>query len=135
MGDPCPLSNYTLSISLFIQTRVLKTLYIPAIICYTGKLADTINSLKGTGASSAVQKELLITITGHLESAKDKLDKLEATLEKCSKIEHAPEKARAYRDKVKVAMDATRPDIDAAEVLVCAGAWPVPTYADMLFKL
>lgn len=115
--------------------RMLKTQYIPAVICYTGKLADTINSLKSTGASYAVQKELLVTITQHLESAQEKLGKLEAALDKCSKIENAAEKARAYRDKVKVAMDATREDIDALEVLVCAEAWPVPTYADMLFKL
>ena len=115
--------------------RMLKTLYIPAVICYTGKLAGVIGSIKATGASSAVQKEQLINITAHLESAKGKLEKLEATLEKCSKIEHAPEKARAYRDKVKVAMDDTRADIDALEVLLPACGWPVPTYADMLFKL
>ncbi|HCM42290.1 MAG TPA: glutamine synthetase III [Candidatus Omnitrophota bacterium] len=115
--------------------RMLKTLYIPAVICYTGSLANTINSLKGTGASSAVQKELLITITGHLESAKEKLEKLEAVLEKSSNISDISDKARAYRDKVKVAMDDARADIDALEVLVCAEAWPVPTYADMLFKL
>ena len=115
--------------------RMIKTLYIPAAICYTGKLGGVIGSLKSTGASSAVQKELLISITTHLENLKEKLEKLEATFEKCGNIAHAPEKARAYRDKVKPAMDTTRDEVDALEVLLPACGWPVPTYADMLFKL
>jgi glutamine synthetase len=44
-------------------------------------------------------------------------------------------RAEAFRDKVFVAMSALRKDIDALEGLVSANLWPVPTYAEMLFKL
>ena len=44
-------------------------------------------------------------------------------------------KAETYRDKVVTAMQALRADIDAIEMIVPKDMWPVPTYADLLFKL
>ena len=40
-----------------------------------------------------------------------------------------------YRDKVATAVKALRTDIDALEMIVPRDMWPVPTYADLLFKL
>ena len=39
------------------------------------------------------------------------------------------------RDKVIPVMQVLRGDIDALEMVVPADMWPVPTYADLLFKL
>jgi len=44
-------------------------------------------------------------------------------------------RAEAYRDKVIPVMRALRADIDALETIVPRDTWPVPTYADLLFKL
>jgi glutamine synthetase len=49
-----------------------------------------------------------------------------------SKKYPASTSAAAFRDKVAPAL---RTDIDALESICPAELWPVPTYADLLFKL
>jgi glutamine synthetase len=40
-----------------------------------------------------------------------------------------------YREKVVVAMEAARAVIDEIEPVIPADVWPVPVYADMLFRV
>ena len=47
----------------------------------------------------------------------------------------AVKKAEAYRDNVFTAYTSLREDIDALEGIIPSDLWPVPTYADLLFKL
>jgi len=54
---------------------------------------------------------------------------------KAADVSEAVKKAEAYRDNVFTAYTSLRDDIDALEALVPAELWPVPTYADLLFKL
>ena len=54
--------------------QMVKNLYIPTVIEYTGELAEIVNSLKTAGASTTVQSELLTKITTLLESATKKLE-------------------------------------------------------------
>ena len=124
----------TINIEALAAIDMVKKQYIPAVVKYTESLAETVNKLKTAGAVSAVQKTLLTKVGTLLESASEKLETLEAVLKKAQKIEHAPEKAEAYRDKVKPAYEDLRKDIDALETLVPKSIWPVPSYADMLFK-
>jgi glutamine synthetase len=86
-------------------------------------------------ASARVQKELLASVTELLESANDKLATLETAIVKAHHIEGLEARAFAFRDKVVTAMNALRKDIDALENIVPSELWPVPGYADMLFKL
>lgn len=124
-----------INIEALASIDMVKKQYIPAIIGYTEDLAQTINKLKSAGASAVVQKELLGQISELLESANENLNKLEGALKKAQAIHHAPEKAEAYRDKVFTAQAELRKDIDALECMIPSNVWPVPSYADMLFKL
>lgn len=124
-----------INIEALAAIDMTKKQYIPAVVSYTAELAETVNKLKSAGASASVQKELLGQITELLESANEKLAKLEGNLKKAQAISHAPEKAEAYRDKVFTAQADLRKDIDALEGMLPASKWPVPTYAEMLFKL
>lgn len=124
-----------INIEALASIDMVKKQYIPAIIGYTEELAQTINKLKSAGASAVVQKELLGQISELLESANENLNKLEGALKKAQAIHHAPEKAEAYRDKVFTAQAELRKDIDALECMIPSSVWPVPSYADMLFKL
>ena len=54
---------------------------------------------------------------------------------KAQAVADTVKKAEAYRDRVVTAMRALRTDVDAIEMIVPADMWPVPTYADLLFKL
>ncbi len=125
----------TINIEALASIDMVKKQYIPAVVCYTEKLAETVNKLKTAGASSAVQKALLGKISDLLESASKKLATLEAAQKKASAVSDAKEKAEAFRDKVFTAQADLRSDIDALESLIPANKWPVPSYADMLFKL
>jgi len=70
-----------------------------------------------------------------LESASAKLEVLEAGIEKAHHVADIVQRAEAFRDKVVVAMNSLRTDIDALEGITPTELWPVPGYADMLFKL
>lgn len=118
-----------------VVLRMAKTLFIPAVIRFTERLADSINAVKGAKGTAKVQSALLDEVTGLLEDASDKVAKLEKALLKSAAIDGVTEKAEAYRDNVFTLCKEIRADVDALEKLTDADLWPVPTYADMLFKL
>jgi glutamine synthetase len=91
--------------------------------------------VQDAGGFAAVQKALLDKATALLESAYDKTDRLDQAAKKARTISALRKQAVFYRDEVMVAMKDLRADIDALEMLVPRSQWPVPTYADMLFKL
>jgi len=131
------LEQYAKHINIEALTSIdmVKKRYIPAVVCYAGELADTVNKLKAAGASAAVQKDLLAKASGLLESAHKKVAALESITKKAQAVSDALERAETYRDKVFVAMNDLRSDIDTLETMVPACLWPVPSYAEMLFKL
>jgi glutamine synthetase len=114
---------------------MLKTLYIPAVIGFTDTLAGTVSKVKAAGASSDVQSGLLKMVSTSLESIVSKTMKLEEATVKAQEISETVKKAESYRDNVFVILGEVRKDVDAVEKIMPASAWPVPTYADMLFKL
>jgi glutamine synthetase len=108
--------------------------YIPAVIAYTGELAKTIASIKAAGGKSLVQKAILAEVTALLTSAAKKVAVLETLTEKAQGIADAHARAVSFRDKVVPAYNTLRTDIDALEKIVPSSQWPVPSYAEMLFK-
>jgi len=131
------LEIYAKNINIEAQASVamVKNLFIPAVIAFTSELASTINNLKSAGASTKVQKALLDEVSELLESANKKLAEFEGILKKAQDEKEAKHKAEAYRDDVVPAMNSLRADIDALETFVPSSKWPVPSYAEMLFKL
>ncbi len=114
---------------------MVKSLYIPAIVYYTSELADAITKLEAINAPAAVQKDLLSRVSTQLESAYRITKKLESEREKALKIADSFKRGEAFRDKVQVTMNDLRVDIDTLETLTPRSLWPVPTYADLFFKL
>jgi glutamine synthetase len=131
------LEHYVKHVNIEARAAVhmVKRQYLPAIIVFTKDLAKTVSQLKSVAVSAKVQKELLGKVSGLLESASAKLAALEEAIEKAHAVKDLVKRAEAFRDKVVVAANELRKDIDAAEGLMPASLWPVPTYAEMLFKL
>ncbi len=131
------LEKYAKDINIEAKSAIhmVKRQYIPAVIRYTGELAQTISTLRSVGTSSSAQKDLLSEISMLLDSAAKKLEVLEAATSKAQGIAEAHQRAAAYHGKVVPAANDLRKDIDALETLLPACCWPVPSYADMLFKL
>ena len=123
------------NIEAMTALKMLKTLYIPAVIDFTGSLAGTVSKVKAAGASADVQSGLLKMVSSLLGSIVSKTMKLEEATVKSQEISNTVKKAESYRDSVFTALGETRKDVDEVEKIMPAHAWPVPTYADMLFKL
>ncbi|MBT3878204.1 MAG: glutamine synthetase type III [Candidatus Scalindua sp.] len=131
------LGQYSKQINIEANAALdmVKSLYIPAIIHYTKELAEGIETLEAVNASADVQRDLLSRISTHLESAYRNTQKLESDREKANNTPDSLKSAEAFRDKVHITMTDLREDIDMLETLIPRKLWPVPTYADLLFKL
>ena len=131
------LETYVKHVNIEAQASVqmVKRLFIPAGMKFAAELAGAIGVLKAASAPATVQKELLSTVSGLLSGASEKLAVLETAIEKAHHLADVVKRAEAFRDKVVVAMNALRKDIDALEGVTATEYWPVPTYAEMLFKL
>jgi glutamine synthetase len=114
---------------------MVKKQFLPVAIEYATFLADSVGSFKSVSVSAPVQEDLLKRIGSLLASSYKNLTKLEAAVTKAQATDETVKKAESYRDNVVTTMQALRIDIDALEMLVPRDMWPVPTYADLLFKL
>ncbi|MBN2397122.1 MAG: glutamine synthetase type III, partial [Deltaproteobacteria bacterium] len=131
------VETYAKQINIEALTAIdmAKKQFLPAGIEYSTLLADSIASLKGVGVPAPAQADLLKKVGAVVAATYKTLTKLEGAVSKAQKIDDTVKQAEAYRDKVFPVMQALRGDIDALEMLVPAELWPVPTYADLLFKL
>ncbi len=131
------LEAYVKHVNIEAQASVqmVRRLFVPAGMKFAAELAAGIGALKSATAPATVQKELLATVSGLLAAAAEKLAVLETAIEKAHHVAEVAKRAEAFRDKVVVAMNALRKDIDALEGVTPTEIWPVPTYAEMLFKL
>jgi glutamine synthetase len=117
------------------SVQMAKRQFLPAVMGFAQQLAGGIAQLKAAAAPARVQKELLAKVTALLESASDETGTLEEAIAKTHDVEDIVKRAASFRDKVVTAMNALRKDIDALEGILPSKLWPVPTYAEMLFKL
>jgi len=131
------IEKYAMQINIEAMTAIdmVKKQFLPAGIEYATFLADSVASLKGAAVPAPVQEDLLKKVSASLASAYKNLATLETATGKAQKTADSVKQAEAYRDKVIPVMQALRVDIDALEMLVPADIWPVPTYAELLFKL
>jgi glutamine synthetase len=131
------LGQYSKQINIEANAALdmVKSLYIPAVITFTNELAETIEKLEAVKGDAVVQRKILSKVSALIKSAYRNVEKLEAEMEKAHRISDAFKRATAFRDKIFNVMNALRKDIDALETIVPRKLWPVPTYADLLFKL
>ena len=110
---------------------------IPAVIGYTTDLAVSVNEVKAAipDADVSAQTELLSEVSDLLSETKTALSALEEATKKASEIKEGKAQAVAYRDEVKVAMDALRAPVDRLEMIVDKDVWPMPSYGDLLFEV
>lgn len=133
------LEEYSKQINIEALTMVhmAKRELLPAVMGYAGKVAGSINSIKSAAVAAdvSVQEELLTNISSLIAEAKGKLGVLEEATAKAAGIEDICKQAFAYREEVFPAMNALRDPFDELEMLVGEKDWPVPVYADLLFRI
>ncbi|HSD95404.1 MAG TPA: glutamine synthetase III [Syntrophales bacterium] len=131
------MEAYSKQINIEALTAIdmAKKQLIPAAVEYATFLADSISSFKAVSVPASVQEDLLKKLGSLLASSYKTLTGLEAAVMKAREVDDCLKKAETYRDEVTTAMKSLRVDIDAIEMLVPRDMWPIPTYAELLFKL
>ncbi len=109
--------------------------YIPAVVTYTGQLANTVTTLESIGADARVQRRLLSEVSRLLGDASDALAALEERLPQVHAMTSLKAMAESYRDIIVPCMDALRAPIDKLELLVHQDVWPMYSYGDLLFEV
>lgn len=108
---------------------------VPAVMKYTGEIADKALLVEKAGGRADVHKQLLADLTSLLCETQDMLVKLEKDLETANGIKAAKERAFFYKDNVMSDMESLRVPADRLETLVDKSVWPFPTYGDLLFEV
>ncbi|HYH02056.1 MAG TPA: glutamine synthetase III [Bacillota bacterium] len=127
-----------INIEALTMLDMAKRQILPAVIDYSGTLAEAIGKVKAvtTKANTAAQETLLLEITETLNAFNNDIKALEKALEGAETTAgDAFKHAEYYRDGVFAAMTKLRSDSDKLETMIDAKAWPLPTYADMLFNV
>lgn len=112
-------------------SQMVRRQYIPAVIDYIDFLSSAMNSSQN---SSSAMEDIRNQASQLLDSAYEKVQKLEKLTVAAKALSDVPKQAEAYRDNVFAAIKSLREDIDALEKILPADMWPVPTYTEMLFK-
>ncbi len=123
-----------------IEAKVLAQLatshVIPAAIDYQTKLAICIANLKAAGIPKNIygaQLEMAQTISKHINTIHEYVQKLITETEKAHHIENTHKCALAFCHKVKPLFDPIRNASDALEFMIEDDLWKLPKYRELLF--
>jgi len=131
---------YTKAINIEAKTMLDMTFkkYMPAIIKFEKRLADTIISLKkacGESIDVSVESGLLKECSKLLRETQKQAKNLEKLHKKGKNLEDGKDKAFYFKEKVLPAMEKLRAPVDKLELIVDKELWPVPSYGDMLYEV
>ena len=126
-----------LHIEALAMVNISQKQILPAIIKYTRELGATINTVKAASrdADTSVAERTLIKVSSLLKAAGNACVVLESAIAKADSIESVAEKALAFKNYVRPAMEALREPLDALEKCVDKRHWPLPSYGDLLFDV
>ncbi len=130
--------NYakTVNIEALTMIEMAERELLPGVENYVAKLAEVaVNKRKLGYIPSKVEDRQLIALTSGMEKAYDALQSLkDADAEAIAHTGDAKALAEAYCQKVVPAMAKLRKEVDLLETMTSSEFWPVPTYADLMFR-
>jgi glutamine synthetase len=123
--------NKTVNIEAQLMVLLANRYIMPAALDYQRQVAQAVSAVKAAGGNGSQPAKLLDRLSTLIDELKTKADELAHLLEHSngSSIDHA----KYMRDKVIPLMTELRDAGDGLEILVPHGAWPLPTYREMLF--
>jgi glutamine synthetase len=128
----------TINIEALTMLDMAKRQILPTTLNFTATVAAAINQVKAasTAADTSASTELLTELSKTAAFFKKHIVELEKAVAGAEKsAADIYQHAEYYRDVVFTAMGKLRTDGDQLETMVDAKAWPIPTYADMLFNV
>ena len=125
----------TINIEALTMVDMANKQLVPAVVRFSGKLAETVNATKAAGGDATVASDLLKRVTGLLTRMQEARVNLSSIEKKGSVMPRGREQAYYYLQKVVPAMDELRHPADELERIVDKAYWPFPTYADLIFEV
>ena len=127
----------TLNIEALTMLEMAKKSIIPAVCSYSKSLTETALNKKSlcSDIDCSVELSIIKKISSLNACLLKKLDELDSSLLGSKNYTDVKENAEFYKDTVKVKMQEVRAIADELETIVGKEYWPIPTYADLLYKI
>ena len=133
------LEEYSKVINIEALTTVdlIRKKILPATTSFMKELSDTIISKKSVGLSTScdMEKGILTQVSTLANKLYEEVEQLNTLLAKSSDYTEPYENANFYKSQVLPLMNATRAASDSLEVLVGDKYWPLPSYADLIYRI
>ena len=133
------LENYykVIDIEALTMDSMVKKNIMAAANDYQYTLAETLNAKAATGISvdCTVEKKRLEQASKLTVDMDERLEKLEADIEKGKEITDTYELAKFHHDVIFADMNELREVIDELETVVPSDIWPYPTYGEILYSV
>ena len=131
--------NYakTVNVEALTMIEMAERELLPAVENYVALLAKTAADKKAIGKHipTRVEERQLLALSEGMERAYAALDDLKAAdIEVKAHLGNPPALAHAYCDRVIPAMAVLRREVDTLESMTSSEFWPIPTYADLMFR-
>ena len=133
------LENYykVIDIEALTMDAMVKKNIMAAANDYQYSLAETLNAKAATGLAvdSSVEKKRLEQAAKLTFTMDERLEKLEADIEKAKELEDTYELAKFHHDVIFADMNELREVVDELETVVPSDIWPYPTYGEILYSV
>ncbi|SFI15731.1 glutamine synthetase [Pseudobutyrivibrio sp. OR37] len=133
------LENYykVIDIEALTMDAMVKKNIMAAANDYQYSLAETINAKAATGidVDSTVETKRLKQASKLTFTMDERLEKLEADIEKAKELEDTYELAKFHHDVIFADMNELREVVDELETVVPSDIWPYPTYGEILYSV
>lgn len=122
-----------LNIEANTMSYMVRHLYLPALIDYSGNLATSIATKREIGVVGRAELALAQQITDGIDKICENVGRLESKNAEARRVKDCGEQDCLYHDEVIPVMDALREVVDGMERICGRDFWPVPSYNKMLF--
>ncbi len=127
----------TISIEALTLSEMVKREIIPALLNYSGELANIANAKKTicNNAPATVEAALITNLSEIATELYNKIALLDSAVSQANAIDDTTRRANRFKDSIVPALQIIRDYIDEAETMVAADFWPYPTYGELLFNI
>ena len=131
------LENYVKVVGIEAATLIemVRRQVYPAVVRYTGEIAETVNRMRTAGAAAVSTVRLLDTLTALVDQIDSELGALRDAYARSQSIEDVHAHAEFMRSDIRLCMESLRAACDAAETIMDGSCWPMPTYTDLLLRV
>ena len=133
------LENYykVIDIEALTMDAMVKKDIMAAASDYQFTLAETLNAKAATGlpVDSSVEKKRLEQAAKLTTSMDERLEKLEADIDKAKELTETYDLAKFHHDVIFADMNELREVVDELETVVPSDIWPYPTYGEILYSV